>query len=148
MSYTYEYPRPSMTVDIVLFSPDKSHILCIERLKEPHKSSWALPGGFLELSETLKQSAVRELKEETNIELKVEDLKFVNIFDQVDRDKRGRVISCCFTAQLKDYKMPVAGDDAAKAEWILVGRLINKEIPLAFDHYEMLMQAITKVVKK
>ncbi len=145
MSYTYDYPMPSITADIVLFSPDKSHILCVTRKNEPFKGYLCLPGGYISLKETLKESALRELREETSIEFENKDLIFVNIFDQVDRDTRGRVISACFTGVMKEYKMPTAGDDAAKADWTLVGRFLNHELTLGFDHHVMLMQAMEKI---
>lgn len=141
MSYTYEWPRPGMTVDVVLFSPDRSHVLTIVRSKNPYAGFYGMPGGFMNIDETLKQAAVRELKEETSISINESDLRLVGIYDQIDRDSRSRVISTCFTAQLKDYRMPTAGDDAAKAEWIMTGRILHNEITLAFDHKQMLLDS-------
>lgn len=139
--YMYEWPRPSVTVDVVLFSPDKSHILCVRRSKEPFKDYLALPGGYLEIDERCREGAVRELREETNINVRPEELMLVNVFDEVERDTRGRVISVCYTARLKDYRMPKAGDDAAGAEWIMIGRL-QGELKLAFDHQKMIEQVL------
>jgi 8-oxo-dGTP diphosphatase len=141
MTHTYDYPMPSVTVDVVLFSPNKSHILCVKRKYLPFMGEWACPGGFLDLSETLKQSAVRELREETNIVLDESELQFVGVFDAVNRDERNRVISTCFTAVLKNHAMPRAADDAAAAEWKATDRLRAKDVVLAFDHYDMIMRA-------
>lgn len=141
--YTYNYPMPAMTADIILFSPDKSHIVCIKRRDDPFKGSWALPGGFMNIDERLAVSAARELYEETGITVDVDKLEFVGLFDNPNRDKRGRVISSCFTAQLKIPTMVKAGDDAADAGWVMVDRLVSKELPLAFDHYDMLTQVLT-----
>jgi 8-oxo-dGTP diphosphatase len=140
MTYTYDYPMPSVTVDVVLFSPDKSHILCVKRKNEPYKGFYCLPGGYMEISETLKNAAIREVFEETNIKLEDNELKFMNIFDAVDRDTRGRVISSCFVGHLKRYVVPIAGDDAAAAFWISVDRILKGEIVLGFDHLKMLVE--------
>ncbi len=143
--YQYNYPMPSVTVDMVLFSPDRSNILCIKRKNEPFKGFHCLPGGFMNIDETLAAAAVREPFEETGIVVPEKDITFVGMFDAVKRDTRNRVLSACFTAQLKDYKMPVAGDDAAEALWVIVDRLVSKNVVLGFDHYDMVMQVLTGV---
>ena len=66
--YTYEYPRPALTADVLVFSHDRREVILIRRKNEPYKDCWALPGGFMDMNETIEQCAVRELKEETNIE--------------------------------------------------------------------------------
>ena len=71
MPYTYEYPRPALTVDCVVFGYDNIdealRVLLIERNSEPFKNQWALPGGFVEMDEDLKTAAKRELEEETGL---------------------------------------------------------------------------------
>src|SRR5215203_2221657 len=107
MPYTYEYPRPSVTVDIVVFGLDEQDlkVLLIQRDLEPFQGKWALPGGFVRMEEDLEQAARRELKEETAVaELFLEQLY---TFGTVDRDPRGRVITVAYYAlvNLVEHKL-------------------------------------------
>ena len=139
-NYTYKYPRPAVTTDCVVFSVDehKLKILLIERGHEPYKGFWAFPGGFLNMDENAEQGALRELREETGLEL--QNIKELGTFSEVDRDPRGRVISIAFYAL--DRKSEVKGDDdAAQARWFALD-----EVPrLAFDHDLMLKKALQKL---
>ena len=137
-TYIYEYPRPAVTADIAIFSPDMSEVLLIRRGNEPYKDHWALPGGFMDMDETLEQCAIRELKEETNIT--ADCLWEVGAFSKVDRDPRGRTITVAyygFADKSADIK---ALDDAAAIAW----HKISKLPPLAFDHQEVLTKALAK----
>lgn len=129
--YTYKYPRPAVTTDCVIFGFDgkRLHILLIERGIDPYKGSWALPGGFLQMNETVEEGAARELAEETHI--KDVYLEQFHVFSDVNRDPRERVITVAFYALVRksDYRL-IAGDDAARANWFDVDELP----PLAFDH--------------
>ena len=95
MSYTYKYPRPSLTVDCVVFGLDlvekNLKILLIKRNLEPFKDKWALPGGFVTMDESLEEAAERELREESG--LRDIYLEQVYTFGAIDRDPRGRVVS-------------------------------------------------------
>ncbi len=136
MSYTYDYPRPAVTADcIVMTKEDEPKVLLIERGHEPFKGCWAFPGGFMNMDETTKQCAVRELEEETG--LKVNEIKQIGAYSKVDRDPRGRTITVAYLS-LVDEPLPVKGqDDAAKAQWFSI-----KNLPkLAFDHEEILRDA-------
>lgn len=140
--YTYEYPRPAVTTDCVIFGFDQGalKVLLVERGIEPFKGRWALPGGFLQMDENTDECARRELYEETGIkDLYVEQLYS---FSDVDRDPRGRVITVSYYALIKlsDYKI-VAGDDAQKANWFPVSNVP----PLAFDHDRILRVAMTRL---
>jgi len=129
--FTYQYPRPAVTVDAVLISPRNS-VLLIERGKEPFKGKWALPGGFIEMDEELETACRRELEEETG--LRVGELKQFRAYGGVNRDPRHRTISVLFYAFTDDELLACAGDDAAKAQWFLL-----KQLPeLAFDHRQIL----------
>jgi 8-oxo-dGTP diphosphatase len=130
--YTYQHPRPAITVDIAIFMPkdDDFLLLLIQRANEPYRGLYALPGGFMEIDETLGKAASRELEEETG--LKALPLTQVYTFSALDRDPRGRVISTCFAAVL-DHSNQIqlkASSDAANLDWFEL-----KNLPrLAFDH--------------
>lgn len=137
--YTYEYPRPAMTADCVIFGFDGEQlkVLLIERGVEPFKGLWALPGGFMKMDETIEQCAIRELREETNVsDVYLEQFK---VFSGITRDPRGRVVTVAFIALVRpsDYKV-IGGDDASNALWFNARQLP----PLAFDHYEIIECAI------
>jgi 8-oxo-dGTP diphosphatase len=125
--YTYQYPRPAVTVDAILISK-KNTVLLIERGREPYKGCWALPGGFIEMDESLETACHRELEEETG--LKVGLLTQFKAFGGVNRDPRHRTISVVFYSFQDDEAIPKAGDDAAKAQWFPLSQLPE----LAFDH--------------
>ena len=137
-SYTYKYPHPSVTTDCVIFGLDGKNlnILLVERGLEPFKGSWALPGGFLKMDETVEECAKRELMEETNVSNVF--LEQFHTFSAVDRDPRERVITVAFYALVKpsDYEV-IGGDDAAQAEWFNQ----NELPPLAFDHEDVINMA-------
>lgn len=125
--YTYKYPRPAVTVDTILISKQNS-VLLIQRSDEPFKGKWALPGGFIELDESLETACHRELEEETG--LKVKQLTQFKAYGAVDRDPRGRTISVIFYSFQDKEAIPMAGDDAANAQWFPLSQLPE----LAFDH--------------
>jgi 8-oxo-dGTP diphosphatase len=129
--FCYDYPRPAVTTDCVIFSKldEKLEVLLIQRAFEPYKNCWAFPGGFMEMDETAEECAQRELMEETG--LKNISLEQFYTFSKVDRDPRGRTISIAFRAVVeKSEYLLKAGDDARKAEWFPIDKLP----PLAFDH--------------
>lgn len=134
--YCYEYPRPAVTTDCVIFGFDghQLKVLLIKRGIDPFKNHWAFPGGFLRMDETLEECALRELNEETGMTAtRIDQLK---AFSAVDRDERGRVITIAFYALVKTTKVE-GGDDAADAKWWSLN-----DIPkLAFDHDQILREA-------
>ncbi len=137
--YCYDYPRPSVTVDIVLLTDVFPHpkVLLIRRKNPPFKDLWALPGGFLEMDETLEESALRELNEETNIS--DVELTQVGTFGHPDRDPRGRVITIAYVGIINsEQQKAVAGSDAVEVAWFS-----TLELPqLAFDHSEIIEKAL------
>ena len=75
MAYTYKYPRPAVTADCIVITKEaEPKVLLIERGDEPFKGCWAFPGGFMDMDETTEQCAIRELEEETG--LQVSDIQF------------------------------------------------------------------------
>lgn len=143
--YCYEYPRPSVTTDSVVFGFDgiDINVLLIERGIEPFQGKWAIPGGFVNMDESAEEGALRELKEETGIENVFMEQLYT--FSDVDRDPRGRVISIAYFAMVRtsDYQV-IAGDDAKKAQWFK----LNNIPPLAFDHDRILRIALDRVKAK
>lgn len=137
MSYTYKYPRPSVTADCIVITREaEPKVLLIQRGGEPFKGCWAFPGGFMEMDETTEQCAIRELEEETG--LKIHEVCQIGAYSKVDRDPRGRTITVAYLA-LVDAPLPVKGlDDAAKAQWFPLSALPA----LAFDHADILKDAI------
>lgn len=139
MSYTYKYPRPAVTADmIVLTDESEPKILLIQRGDEPFKGCWAFPGGFMNMDETTEQCARRELKEETGLE--IGEVQQVGAYSTVDRDPRGRTITVAYITNIPQA-LPVVGlDDAAEAKWWP----INALPPLAFDHAQILRDALRR----
>ena len=137
--YCYDYPRPSVTVDIVLLADVFPHpkVLLIRRKNPPFKDLWALPGGFLEMDETLEESALRELNEETNIS--DVELTQVGTFGHPERDPRGRVITIAYVGIINSEQQKAeAGSDAAEVAWFS-----TLDLPqLAFDHSEIIEKAL------
>ena len=131
MAYTYKYPRMLVTVDIIVFFDSK--VLLIQRKNDPFKGSFALPGGFVEMNETLKEAANRELLEETG--LKGIELTQLAAFDKPDRDPRDRNISIAFYGFTTIENSSIqGGDDADNAQWISIDNLPK----LVFDHNEII----------
>ncbi len=136
--YCYDYPRPAVTTDCIIYDIDDQKgfkILLIKRNNDPYKDMWAFPGGFMEMDETAEECAARELLEETG--LKGVLLEQVLTVSEVDRDPRGRTISIIFMGRADSTSVsPLAGDDAEAIEWFEIGELP----PLAFDHHEILQK--------
>jgi 8-oxo-dGTP diphosphatase len=146
MSYTYEYPRPALTVDCVIFGLDESSklkILLIQRALEPFKGDWALPGGFVDMEEDLEAAALRELREETGVtDVFIEQLF---TFGQPGRDPRGRVVSVAYYALVNLAEHPVkASSDADHVEWFELDDLPQ----LAFDHRQIVQVAVNRLRSK
>jgi len=142
MKYSYEYPRPAVTVDAAIFrkKDDNWQVLFIQRGNEPFIGMWALPGGFVEMNETLEEAVARELKEETGLEgVSMEQL---HAFSTVNRDPRHRTISIVFWGLVAvDQGKILAGDDAEDAKWFGIDQLPE----LAFDHLEVMKMAVEKL---
>lgn len=136
------YERPSVTVDVVIFSlhNEDLRVLLIQRKYEPYQGTWAIPGGFVQMGESLEEAARRELMEETAVSNVYLEQLFT--FGKPDRDPRTRVITIAYIALVPhDAIQPQAGDDAAEAAWFSMNELPN----LAFDHQEIIDYALTRL---
>ncbi len=138
MSHTYRYPRPAVSCDCVVFclNHDRLQILLIQRRGPPFAGQWALPGGFVDIDEDLRDAARRELQEETG--LKRVRLTQVETFGAVDRDPRTRVVTVAWYGLLRPGRQAVrAASDAANVQWASIQRLPR----LAFDHRSIVTRA-------
>lgn len=157
--FGYEYPRPAVTTDCVIFGFDLRRadlqVLLIERGIEPFKGQWALPGGFVriesktnvagfveeEKNESLMDCALRELREETG--LGINYIQEIGTFSNFGRDPRGVIITDAYFA-LVNIQNVRGGDDARKAEWFSLKKIladIEDGKHLAFDHDLILKKA-------
>ncbi|MEM1219498.1 MAG: NUDIX domain-containing protein [Bacteroidota bacterium] len=146
MPFTYEYPRPALTVDCVIFGYDADSqlkVLLIQRAHEPCKDQWALPGGFVDMNEDLETAALRELEEETGVRnVFIEQLY---TFGTPKRDPRGRVVSVAYYALVNLLEHPVkAASDARNVRWFPILELPS----LAFDHQRIVEVAIYRLRAK
>ncbi len=140
--YIYKYPRPSLTVDAAVFlkEVDVLKILLIKRKNPPYEGYWALPGGFVDMDESLDIAVQRELKEETGLD----NIELVQLaaFGDVDRDPRGRTVSVVYYGETTSNNCKVKGDDdAAEAGWFDLNELPK----LAFDHDNIVKRAVEKI---
>ena len=125
-----EYPK--ITVD-ALIPIEGDSIILIKRKNPPFKDHWAIPGGFLELGETLENAVIREAKEETSLD--IEPIKIINIYSDPNRDPRGHIITAAFYC--KKISGTLKADSDAKEIKIFKRKAI-KNIKLAFDHDKIL----------
>lgn len=143
--YSYRYPHPAVTTDIVIFTirDGRLKLLLIKRGGEPYQGRWALPGGFVEMDEDLEASARRELEEETGVSGVY--LEQLYTFGRPDRDPRERVITVAYYALIPSDQVRLqAATDAEAVGWFAFEELP----PLAFDHDEIVTMAHQRLVAK
>ncbi|PDV98146.1 NUDIX hydrolase [Candidatus Chloroploca asiatica] len=140
------YQRPSVTVDVVIFTliNQELHVLLVQRRHWPFEGYWAIPGGFINMDESLVESARRELAEETGVrDVYLEQLY---TFGEVGRDPRSRVISVAYIALISaDAQKIRASDESTDVRWFPVSGLPEQ---LAFDHDQILAYAISRLRSK
>jgi 8-oxo-dGTP diphosphatase len=128
-------PRtPLLTTDCVM-RDNKGRVLLIRRKNEPFKGAYALPGGFVEIGETVEAACRREVLEETG--LTVGQLRLLGIYSDPRRDPRGHTVSVVYMAWLPRAPAPKAGSDAEAAEWVESWGAVE----LAFDHARIVADA-------
>lgn len=145
------WPSIGATVDLSIFTviDGKLQVLLIERGNHPEKGKWALPGGFVNVTESLDQAAARELQEETAVDLSAGGyLEQVKTYGYPGRDRRGFIISTLYAALIAELPEPEAGDDASGARFVPVDEALSAGFPLAFDHDTLLRDALERVRAK
>jgi 8-oxo-dGTP diphosphatase len=142
MNYSYPYPRPSLTADIlpIRFHKGQLQILLIKRAKDPFANHFALAGGFADENEAILETAKRELLEETNVSDGI--LHEIGSYSTPNRDPRGWTVSVAFLCLLPEDAQATAGDDAQDVQWFP----LYEPLPLlAFDHAQMIEDAKQKM---
>ena len=144
--YNYEYPRPALTVDCIIFGLDAQQelkVMLIQRDIPPFKGQWAIPGGFVRIEETLEEAALRELQEETGIHHIF--LEQLYTFGDLGRDPRDRTVTVAYYALINLVEQKIqASTDARAAEWFAISNIPQ----LAFDHNQILLVAIARLRSK
>jgi len=126
-----KYHYPALAVDVIIEQDDR--LLLIKRKNEPFKYLYALPGGFVNEYELVEAAAVREIREETSVDIILIDI--LGVYSKPNRDPRGHVISVVFVGKITGG-VPKAGDDAGSYEWLRMDDLTD--IKVAFDHINIL----------
>jgi 8-oxo-dGTP diphosphatase len=127
------------TADVVLLTPNQRagvlpfDVLLIQRGWAPYEGAWAFPGGHVDVGETSRAAAARELAEETGIPVDPDALRQLGVYDAPNRDPRGRYVTVAYTL-IVDRTVPTAGTDARAARWWPLNELPG----LAFDHADIL----------
>jgi 8-oxo-dGTP diphosphatase len=139
-----------ITVDPVILTvrADELHVLVVERGNEPYRDWLALPGGFLRTGESADDAALRELGEETGLDGSRLHLEQLRTYAAPGRDPRGRVVTIAYLAIAPSLPVPVAGSDAHAARWEPVHNLMSAAGKLAFDHDQILADAVERARAK
>lgn len=125
---------PKLTADCVIFN-DEGAVLLIRRKHAPFAGSYALPGGFVEVGETVEAACIREVREETGLD--IDEPNLVGVYSRPGRDPRGHTVSVAFAVNLTDAVEPQAGSDADSVLWVVDWQ----KLALAFDHAEIIADA-------
>lgn len=128
------YVAPALTVDGLLLKGRE--VLLVRRGRAPFKGAWAIPGGFVEVGETVERAVLRELAEETGLQGAILDL--LGVYSDPARDPRGHTVAVAFVCRVRGIVPAVAGDDADEAKWWPIDELPED---LAFDHARILADA-------
>jgi 8-oxo-dGTP diphosphatase len=149
MVYTTEHPPFAVTADVVaLTRADKGwRVLLVTRGSEPFAGREALPGGFVDPEEDLADAARRELLEETAVAPDA-DLVQLGAYGRPDRDPRMRTVSVAYLVVLPYAAEATGGDDATGAAWQSVDEVLARPSWLAFDHEQILRDALDRVATR
>jgi 8-oxo-dGTP diphosphatase len=131
---------PALTVDVAALAADPPlSVLLVLRANEPFAGAWALPGGFVEAGERVRDAAARELAEETAVHAQAHELEMLGVYDTPGRDPRGSTVSIAFLLHTASELAARGGDDALMARWWPLAELP----PLAFDHAQLVADAVS-----
>jgi 8-oxo-dGTP diphosphatase len=132
------FPKtPALMTDCVVFEPD-GRVLLVRRKHEPFAGFYALPGGFVDVGETVEAACCRELREEAGVSVSKRQLHLIGVYSDPARDPRGHSVSIAYGTTLERLVEPQPGSDAETAEWVTDWRKVR----LAFNHAEILADAI------
>lgn len=150
LKHSTEVEASWVTADLTIFTVRNSQlmVLLVERGVEPYLGRPALPGGYIQKHETLREGALRELWEEASIDGRHLHLEQLGAYGAPQRDPRGRVVTIAYLALGPDLPAPTGGTDAEHAYWSPVAQLIHSTEELAFDHADILMDALEQVRRK
>lgn len=145
-----DYPAQAVVTDLAIFTihEDRLAVLLIQRGGHPEKGKWALPGGFVENSESIDAAAARELKEETGLTIEDAYLEQLKTYAYPGRDPRGYIVSVSYVALAPNVSNPRAGDDAAEAKFFPVDEVLSGDFDLAFDHDQIVRDGLERVRAK
>jgi 8-oxo-dGTP diphosphatase len=127
---------PALVTDCVAFDP-QMRVLLIRRKNDPFAGCYAIPGGFVDIGETVEAACKREMQEETGLAIDEKRLRLVGVYSDPGRDPRGHSVSVAYTVIFDGQTAPRPGSDAQSAEWVADWK--NKK--LAFDHAQILTDA-------
>lgn len=138
------FPSFAVTADAIVFtiSEGQLHVVLVERGNDPFKGSLALPGGFVEPDEDLADAAARELAEETGIRIPATGMNQLGAYGAPGRDPRMRVVTVAFWTIQPGLTAPTGDSDAAAAKLIPVDDALSDPSGLAFDHHQILTDAV------
>lgn len=141
-----QFPSFAVTVDVVILTMSDGglHVLLVRRGEQPFEGMWAIPGGFKRPTETLDEAARRELREETGVDVATLLAQF-GAYGDPRRDPRMNVVTIGYLAVIRDVGAIVAGSDAADAALVPVSEVLNGKLELAFDHLQIMRDAIERV---
>ena len=141
-----QFPAFAVTVDVVVLTMVEGtlRVLLVSRGEAPYEGMWAIPGGFKRPTETLDEAAKRELREETGVDAASLLAQF-GAYGDPGRDPRMNVVTVGYLAVLRDVGTVVGGSDAAAAALIPVSDVLNAKVTLAFDHLQIVRDAIERV---
>jgi 8-oxo-dGTP diphosphatase len=141
-----QFPAFAITVDVVILTMSEGllHVLLVSRGEAPFQGMWAIPGGFKRPTETLDEAAKRELREETGVDAASLLTQF-GAYGDPERDPRMNVVTIAYVAVLRDVGEIAGGSDAAAAALIPASDVLNGKVALAFDHLQIVRDAIERV---
>lgn len=130
---------PFLTIDVIILY--EGGVVLIKRSNSPYKGCYALPGGFVEVGETVEEAAIREAHEETGLNIQL--VRLVGVYSRPDRDPRGHTVSICFLARGSGTLR--CGSDAARVDVLAMETVVSwPDGMLAFDHGCMIADALKK----